>query len=97
MTIKLLFQLASLAFSLLSSTAESAKSGQTIPLPDMDRAAIEKYLGDSVVVNAIPAPAIADTSLYLAAKPGIRKFRLVSGPDAGKTERHQVTRLKQEA
>jgi hypothetical protein len=95
--LKCLPLLACLTFSLLCGLAQATESGPAIPLPDEDRAAIEKYLGKGVVGNAIPPPSIIDTSRYLAAKPGIRKFRLVSGPDAGKTERHLVTRLKQEA
>ena len=58
---------------------------------------IEKYLGTGVVGQAIPAPQIADTHRYLAANPSAPEFRLVSGPDAGQTERHQPTVLKREA
>ena len=96
-TLKFIPWLACLAFSLLGGLAQSAENGPAIPLPDEDRAAIEKYLGKGVVGSAIPAPAIVDTSRYLAAKPGTRKFRLVSGPDAGKSEQHQLSQLKQEA
>lgn len=96
-TLRFLPRLACLAFPLLSGLAQAAESGPTIPLPDEDRMAIETYLGTEVVGQAIPAPEIADTNRYLAANPSAREFRLVSGPDAGQTERHQPTLLKREA
>lgn len=96
-TLKFLPQLACLGFLLLSSLAQAAENGPTIPLPEEDRAAIEKELGKGVVGQAIPAPEVADTARYLAANPSARKFRLVSGPDAGKIERHKPTLLKREA
>jgi len=68
-----------------------------ISLPDADRSAIEQYLGPTVVGEAIPAPEVADTGLYLAARAGTRNFLMVSGDDAGKTEQHQVTQLKKDA
>ena len=96
-TLRFLFRFACLAVPLLSALAQAAESGPTIPLPDDDRMTIEKYLGTGVVGQAIPAPKIADTNRYLAANPSAREFRLVSGPDAGKTERHQPTLLRREA
>jgi hypothetical protein len=96
-TLKFLPRFAWLVFPLLSGLARAAESGPTIPLPDEDRLAIEKYLGKGVVGQAIPTPEIANTSRYLAANPSARTFRLVSGPDAGKTERHQPTLLKRDA
>jgi hypothetical protein len=96
-TLRFRFRFAWLAFSLLSGLAQAAERGTTIPLPDEDRLAVEKYLGSGVVRSAIPAPEIADTNRYLAANPSTREFRLVSGRDAGQTERHQPTLLKREA
>ena len=95
-TLRFLPRFAYLAFSLLSALAQAAQSGPTTPLPDEDRRAIETYLGTGVVGQAIPAPEIADTHRYLAANPSAREFRLVSGPDAGQTERHQPTLLKRD-
>ena len=55
-TLRFLPRFACLAFPLLSALAQAAESGPTIPLPDEDRMAIEKYLGTGVVGQAIPAP-----------------------------------------
>jgi hypothetical protein len=88
--------LACLSFSMLGSLAQ-AGDGPVVPLPAEDRAAIEQFLGKGVGGEAIPAPAVADTGRYLATKPSTRTFRLVSGDDAGKTEKHQPTLLKQES
>jgi hypothetical protein len=88
--------LACLCLPMLGSLAQAEDSGPLVPLPAEDRAAIEQYLGKGVVGEAIPAPAVADTTSYLAARPGTRTFRLVSGDDAGKTEKHQLSKLKQE-
>lgn len=83
--------------ALQGSFAQSAGNGPATPLPEEDRLAIEKYLGKGVVGEAIPAPALADTTRYLAMNAGARNYRLVSGPDKGKVEHHQATRLKQDA
>jgi hypothetical protein len=96
-TLRFHFRFAWLAFPLLSGLAQATERGPTIPLPDEDQLAIEKYSGSGVVGSAIPAPQIADTNRYLAANPSAREFRLVSGRDAGQTERHQPTLLKREA
>jgi hypothetical protein len=85
------------ALAVMSGPARTAESGPTIPLPNEDRSAIEQYLGKGVVGPAIPAPEIVETGRYLAANPIARTFRLVSGSDAGKTERHQPTLLRREA
>ena len=85
-----------LFFTLLGSPAQ-AENGPTIPLPDEDRAAIEQYLGQGVVGAAIPAPQIVDTTHYLAAGTSISTYRMVSGPDAGKTVQHRRTQMKQDA
>lgn len=92
----LTFLFTCLTFPLLGSLAQAEETGPTVPLPDEDLAEIEQYLGAGFVGAAIPAPAVADTSRYLAAKPSARTFRLVSGDDAGQTERHQPTLLKQD-
>lgn len=81
----------------LGGLAQSAGNGSIIPLPEEDRLAIEKYLGKGVVGQAVPAPALVDTSQHLVFNAGTRNYRLVSGPDAGKTEQHQPTLLKQGA
>ncbi len=86
---------ASVMLAFLGGPAQAEDSGPTIPLPDPDRAAIEQYLGKGVVGAAIPAPTITDTDKYLVPKPSARTFRMVSGPDVGKTERHQPTLVKQ--
>lgn len=91
------FLLACLAFPLLGSFAQAEDSGPTVPLPDEDRAAIERYLGAGVVGEAIPAPAVAGTDRYLAINPKSRTFRLANGEDAGKTEQHHPTLLNQDA
>jgi YD repeat-containing protein len=83
------------ALLLTGGLAQAAETGPTLALPAEDKAAIEEHLGKGIVGEAIPAPAIADTGLYLAATPGTRSFRIVSGPDAGKTERHQLTQIRQ--
>lgn len=83
--------------ALLGGLAQSAGNGSTIPLPEEDRIAIEKYLGKGVVGGAIPAPALVDTTRYLNFNTDVRNYRLVSGPDAGKTEYHQTALLKQGA
>jgi hypothetical protein len=84
------------AFLLLSGLAQSAESGPTITLPPEDRAEIENYLGAGVVGEAVLAPEIIDTALYLAANTSPRTFRLVSGPDAGQTVLHQPTLLNRQ-
>ncbi len=96
-TINFLVLFICLAFPPLSGFAQAAENGPAIPLPEDDRAAIEKELGEGVVGAAIPAPEVTDTARYLAANPSARTFHLMSGPDAGKTERHQPTLLKQPA
>ncbi|SDY02983.1 hypothetical protein [Nitrosomonas sp. Nm58] len=82
--------------ALQGGLAQSAGDGSVIPLPEEDRLAIEKYLGKGVVGEAIPAPALADTTRYLAINVSARNYRLVSGPDKGKVEHHQTTLLKQD-
>jgi hypothetical protein len=77
--------------------AQSAGDGSIVPLPEEDRLAIEKYLGKGVVGEAIPAPALADTTRYLNIGVGSRNFRVVSGPNKGKMEHHQITPMKQGA
>lgn len=76
--------------------AQGADSGPTVPLADQDRQAIEQYLGKDFVGQAIPAPPITDAALYLVPEAGARNYRLVAGPDKGKTERHQPTRIRRE-
>ncbi len=83
--------------ALLGGLAHSAENGSPIPLAEQDRLAIEKYLGKGVVGQAIPVPALVDTSRYLNISAGIRNYRLVSGPDTGKIEHHRPTLLKQDA
>lgn len=81
----------------LESLAQSAGNDSIIPLPKQDRLAMEKYLGKGVVGKAIPAPALVDTTRYLALNTVARNYRLVSGPDTGRIEQHQSTLLKQGA
>ncbi len=85
-----------LALMELSNSARAAESSPTVPLSDGDRQAIEQYLGKGVIGQAIPATPITDTDRYLVPEPGARTYRLVEGPDKGKTERHQPTQIKQE-
>ncbi|MDV6343912.1 hypothetical protein [Nitrosomonas sp. Is37] len=82
---------------LLGNFVQSSENHSPIPLAEEDRLAIEKYLGKGVVGQAIPVPALADTSRYLNMSTGARNYRLVSGPDTGKIEHHQPTLLKQGA
>lgn len=84
-------------FALLSGIAQSAEKSSVIPLPEKDRLAIEKYLGKGVVGEAVPAPALVDTSRHLVFNAGDRNYRLVSGPNAGKTEHHKPVLLKQDS
>jgi len=96
-TFKFLPLLACFAFAPLVGSAQAEDSGPTVPLPDDDRAAIEKYLGAGVVGEAVPAPSVAETARYLVLNSSARTFRLVSGDDAGKTEKHQPSIVKQDA
>lgn len=89
-----------LAFIILtqqSGFAQSAGNDSIVPLPKEDRQAIEKYLGKGVVGEAIPAPALADTTRYLNFNAAPRSFHVVSGPDKDKMERHQLAQMKQGA
>jgi hypothetical protein len=84
------------ALTLTAISAHGADSGPVVPLTDEDRQAIEQYLGNGIVGQAIPAPPITDTTRYLLPESGARTYRLVAGPDKGKTERHQPSQIKRE-
>lgn len=89
------FLLIFIILALQSGFAQSAGDSSIVPLPKEDRQAIENYLGKGVVGEAIPAPALADTTRYLNYNASPRSFRVVSGPNKGKMEHHQLTKMKQ--
>lgn len=77
-------------------TSEAADSTTApIPLPEEDRANIEQYLGKDVVVAAIPAPRVTETTRYLAAQPSTKRYLLVSGPEKGLNEEHKIIKIRE--
>jgi len=85
------------AMLLSSNIVQAADNGPVIPLPSEDQQVLRSLLGKGVVGDALPAPDITDTDRYLATHLTTRVYRLVSGPDSGKTERHEPAVLKRDA
>lgn len=73
-----------------AGAASAQGAGAVVPLPAQMQAAAQKYL-PGVVGNPVPAFTIDAGLATLSA--GTRLYQVVSGPNAGNTEQHQIARM----
>jgi hypothetical protein len=76
---------ASVALGILSSAA-LAEEGKVVALSDEMLKELS-ILGDGVVGKALPSPTVTDAAPYLNLGDGAWEFQIVSGDDAGKTQK----------
>ncbi len=87
-TAPLLALLLSFAMAPLESRADTA--GSLVPLPDADRAEIEKYLGKGVVGDAVAAAPLGAPDSYLPSAGGQMSFQVIEVGEDPATEVHSV-------
>src|SRR5882724_4203733 len=70
------------------ATADPA--GQIIPLPDADRAQLDRLLGKGVVGEALPSAPLAGIEAYLPPKDRVMTLRVVTSKKQMTTETHRI-------
>ena len=65
-----------------------------LQLPPDDRQMIRAQLGPSVVGKAVPSKPIDDTSIYFPLHDSASTYRVMAGPNAGKTQALGLTRMR---
>jgi len=70
------------------ATADPA--GPIIPLPDSDRAQLDRLLGKGVVGEALPSPPLAGIEAYLPPKNRVMTLRVVTSDKQMTTETHRI-------
>jgi hypothetical protein len=74
----------------ISRTAHAADAGPTLPLPDADRAQLEKLLGTGVVGEPVPAPPLQAPSFYTPPRGAVLSYQLVNSDGKAWTEAHRI-------
>ena len=70
------------------ATADAA--GPIIPLPDTDRAQLDRLLGKGVVGEALPSAPLAGIEAYLPPKGRVMSLRVVTSDGKATTETHRI-------
>jgi len=65
-------------------------TGPVIPLPDTDRAQLDRLLGKGVVGEALPSAPLADIDAYLPPKGSVMSLRVVTSDKKATTETHTI-------
>lgn len=81
---------------LATATASQPAGGDGIPLPGADEKILEQYLGRGVVGDAVPGQPIGDPSKLYGLQAATRTYKMTSGKEKGKTEKHVVSELKRD-
>jgi hypothetical protein len=77
--------------ALCAGQVGAAGTEPLLPLPQMDRLALDKSLGRGVVGKPVPAPVIADPAHYLSLAAGAWTYRLTKGAAGHREERYLWT------
>lgn len=86
-----------LVLSLNSALAAEPETSQAIELPQTDRNALERQLGQGVVGAALPGKPLPDTSKLLPIRDTSWIFRFVSGDQQGTTQPIDFAPLKRDS
>jgi len=71
---------------LLLTSGPARADGVVLPLPAQDQQKITAQLGPGVVGKALPSKPITDASVYFPLQDKALTYRVMSGPNAGKTQ-----------
>jgi hypothetical protein len=77
-------------FFAAGQVADAADAGPTIPLPDGDRAHLERLLGTGVVGDPVPAPPLQAPSFYMPRKGATLSYQVTSSDGTQWSEAHLV-------
>lgn len=76
--------------SLACSMSAAADAGPAIPLPEADRAQIEKLLGKNVIGDPVPAPPLRISASYALREGAVLTYRLRDSDGKSWSEAHRV-------
>jgi hypothetical protein len=74
----------------IRQTAHAADAGPVLPLPDADRARIERLLGSGVIGEPVPASPLQAPSFYMPPQGAVMSYQLVNSDGKKWTEVHRV-------